>query len=106
MKNLHFESVNKITPKYEAFPISMLDFEHDYARENEANTSQCMHKLKRERNIGCNQGSKHFKPLFMGVKTFIQTLKKGDVFFVYAILALDPRMQQHEIPIQYQNYKK
>jgi hypothetical protein len=37
----------------------------------------------------------------MGAKTFIQATKKGDVFFVYAIPTLDPRTQQHEIPIIY-----
>ncbi len=41
----------------------------------------------------------------MGARTFIQTTKKGDAFFVYAIPTLDPRMQQHEIPIQYKDYK-
>ncbi len=41
----------------------------------------------------------------MGARTFIQGAKKGDALFVYAILALDPETQQHEIPIQYQNYK-
>jgi hypothetical protein len=34
-------------------------------------------------------GSKHFKTIFMGAKTFIQATKKGDAFFVYAIPALD-----------------
>jgi hypothetical protein len=41
----------------------------------------------------------------MGARAFIQVTKKGDAFFVYAILAPDPRMWQHEIPIQYQDYK-
>jgi hypothetical protein len=64
-----------------------------------------MHKFKPEGDIGGNQRSKHFKPLLMGARAFIQTTKKGDAFFVYAILALDLRTQQHEIPIQYQDYK-
>jgi hypothetical protein len=42
MKSLHFESINETTPKYKAFPISTLDFEHDYACENIAKTSQHM----------------------------------------------------------------
>ncbi len=41
----------------------------------------------------------------MGARAFIQATKKGDGFFVYVIIAHDPRMQQHEIPIQYQDYK-
>jgi len=41
----------------------------------------------------------------MGSRTFIQAAKKGDAFFVYAIIALDLRMEQHEIPIKYQDYK-
>jgi hypothetical protein len=64
-----------------------------------------MQKLKCERNIGGNQGSKHFELLFMGAKAFIQVAKKGNAFFVYAIPTFDLGMQQHEIPIQYQDYK-
>jgi len=44
MRNLHFELVNEITPKYEAFPTSTLDFEHDFACENKIKTNQRMHK--------------------------------------------------------------
>ncbi len=58
-----------------------------------------MHKLKREGDLGGNEGSKHFKPLFVGARTFIQATKKGDALFVYAILALDHGTQQHEILI-------
>jgi hypothetical protein len=105
MRSLHFELVNETTPKYEAFPISMLDFEHDFACEDTIIINQLMQKLKHEGDIGGYEGSKHFKPLFVGARTFIQTIKKGDAFFVYAIPALNPRMQQHEIPIQFQNYK-
>jgi hypothetical protein len=47
-KEFHFESVNETTPKYEAFPTRTLDFEHDYACEDIARTSQRMQKLKRE----------------------------------------------------------
>ncbi len=99
MSSFHFELVNETIPKYETFPTSMLDFEHDYACENIAKTNQRMQKFKCEGNIGGYQGSKHFKPLFMGAKTFIQTTKKGDAFFVYAILAIDLGMQQHDITI-------
>jgi hypothetical protein len=35
----------------------------------------------------------------MGARTFIQITKKEDAFFVYAIPTLDPKMQQHHIPI-------
>jgi len=56
-----------------------------------------MQKLKHDGNMGGNQGFKHFKPLFMGVKTFIQATKKGNAFFVYVIQAPDSRTQQHEI---------
>jgi hypothetical protein len=58
-----------------------------------------MQKFKHEGYIGGNQRSNHLKPLFVGVKTFMQVAKKGNVFFVYAIPAHDPGMQQHEIPI-------
>ncbi len=33
MMNFHFELVNKTAPKYEAFPTSTLDSEHDNAHE-------------------------------------------------------------------------
>ncbi len=105
MKSFHFESVNETTPKYKGFPTSTLFFEHDSTSEDRTRTSQHMHKFKPKGDIGGNQRSKHFKPLFMGARAFIQTTKKGDAFFVYAILALDLRTQQHEIPIQYQDYK-
>jgi hypothetical protein len=36
----------------------------------------------------------------------MQARKKGDAFFVYAIPTLGPGMQQHKIPIQYQDYIK
>jgi len=42
MKSLHFELVNKIIPKYKAFPTSTLDSEHDFAREDLVITNQCM----------------------------------------------------------------
>jgi hypothetical protein len=58
-------------------------------------------ECKCEGDIGGNQGSKHFKSLIMGAKTFIQATKKGDVFFVYAIPTFDLRTQQHEILIHY-----
>jgi hypothetical protein len=41
----------------------------------------------------------------VGARTFIQAAKKGNAFFVYAITILDLGMEQHEIPIQYQDYK-
>ncbi len=82
-----------------------MDSEHDLACEDIRITSQHMKKLKCEGDIGGNQGSNHFKPLFVGARTFMQASKKGDAFFVYAIPALDLKMQQHEILIHYQNYK-
>ncbi len=96
-KSFYFESINKTTIKYEAFPTSTLDSEHDSTREDTIRTCQCMQKLKHEGNMGGNQGSKHFKPLFVGVKTLIQTTKKGNAFFVYVIQAPNSRTQQHEI---------
>jgi hypothetical protein len=42
MKSVHFELVNKIIPKYKAFPTSTLDSEHDSAREDLVITNQCM----------------------------------------------------------------
>jgi hypothetical protein len=41
----------------------------------------------------------------VGAKTFIQAANKGDAFFVNAITVPDLGMEQHEIPIQYQDYK-
>jgi hypothetical protein len=40
----------------------------------------------------------------MGAKIFIQAIKKGYAFFMYASPTLDLGMQQHEIPIHYQDY--
>ncbi len=100
-KNLHFESINKTTPKYKAFLISMLDSKYDSTRKDIVKISQHMQKLKCEGDIGGNQGSNHFKPLFVGARTCMQASKKGDAFFVYAIPAPDPKTQQHNIPIQY-----
>jgi hypothetical protein len=54
VESLHFESINEITPKYEAFPTSTLDFEHDSACENIARTSQHVQKLKRGGDMGGN----------------------------------------------------
>jgi hypothetical protein len=41
----------------------------------------------------------------VGAKAFIQATRKGNAFFVYAILAPNTGTQQHEIPNQYQDYK-
>jgi hypothetical protein len=57
MKNLHFESINETTPKYETSPTSMLDFKHDSAYENITRSTQRMQKLKCEGDIEGNQGS-------------------------------------------------
>jgi hypothetical protein len=54
MKNLHFESINETTPKYEASPTSTLDSKHDYACENITRSIQRMQKLKLEGDIGDN----------------------------------------------------
>jgi len=54
MKNLHFESINETTPKYEASPTSTLDSKHDYACENITRSIQRMQKLKLEGDIGGN----------------------------------------------------
>jgi hypothetical protein len=105
MRNLHFESVNKITPKYKTFPTCALDSKHDFTHENIIKNSQHMQEFKCEGDITGNQGSKQFKPLFMGAKTFIQATKKGDALFLYATLTLDLGMQQHKMFIQYQDYK-
>ncbi len=42
MRNLYFESINETTPKYEAFPISTLDSEHDSTCEDTIIISQHM----------------------------------------------------------------
>ncbi len=68
MKSLHFESINKITRKYEAFLTSMLDSEHHSTCEDLIITNQHMHKLKHEGDIRGNEGSKHFKFFFMGAR--------------------------------------
>jgi hypothetical protein len=54
----------------------MLDSEHDFAYANPATISQHMQKLKCERDIGGNQGSKYLKLLFMGVRAFIEAEKR------------------------------
>jgi len=81
MKSLHFESENETTHKYEASPTSTLNFQHDSAHEDPTRTNQCMQKLKHEINIEGNQGSKHFKHLFVKAKIFIKTTKK-DMHFL------------------------
>jgi hypothetical protein len=48
-----------------------------------------MLKLKREGDIKGNEGSNHFKLLFVGARSLMQATKKGDAFFVYAIPTLD-----------------
>jgi hypothetical protein len=70
-RSFHFESVNKTTPKYKKLPTSTLDFEHDFASADPTRISHLIQKLKCEKDIGGNQGSKHFKLLFMGVRAFI-----------------------------------
>jgi hypothetical protein len=74
MRSFHFELLNETTPKYETFRTCMLDSEHDFACENTTRVNQRMQKLKCQRDIGCYQGSKHFKPLFMGAKVSIQAV--------------------------------
>jgi len=76
MKSLHFELVNETTQKYEAFPTSTLDFERDSVCEDPMKINQHMQKFKHEGDVGGNQGSKHFKPLFMKARTFIQATRK------------------------------
>jgi len=56
-----------------------------FSCEDIARTSQHMHKLKCEGDIGGNEGSNHFKLLFVGARSFMQATKKGNAFFVYAI---------------------
>jgi len=41
-RSLHFEFINKTTPKHEVFPTSMLDFKHDSACKNTTRTNQHM----------------------------------------------------------------
>jgi hypothetical protein len=86
MKSFHFESVNETTPKYKAFSISTLDFKRDSTFEDLTRTNQRMQKLKSERDI---EGIQTFQAFVCGSSlTFIQTTKKGDEFFVYAIPTL------------------
>jgi hypothetical protein len=70
------ELVNETTQKYEAFPTSTLDFERDFVCEDPTKINQHMQKFKHEGDVGGNQGSKHFKPLFMKARTFIQATRK------------------------------
>jgi hypothetical protein len=83
MRSFHFESINETILKYETFPTSTLDSKYDSARENPTKNNLCMQKIKHEGDMRGNQESKHFKPLFMGARVFIQATKKGDAFFVY-----------------------
>jgi hypothetical protein len=56
-------------------------------------------------NLVGAQKSKFSKPLFIGVKTFVHVVRKGDEFFIYALIAIDVKPQQHEIHSQYKDYK-
>ncbi len=57
------------------------------------------------KNLVGAQKFKFSKPLFMGVRAFMHATKKGDAFFIYALLAINVGPQQHEIPFQYKGYK-
>jgi hypothetical protein len=46
--------------------------------------------------VGAHE-SKFSKLLFMGVGAFMHVIKKGDAFFIYALLAKNAMPQQHEI---------
>jgi len=65
MKSFHIELVNKITPNMKLFQqarwiLNMI------MHVKTTKTRQRMQKFKRERDIGGNQRSKHFKSLFVG----------------------------------------
>ncbi len=42
----------------------------------------------------------------MGTWTFMQAIKKGNAFLIYVLSTQNLKMKQHEIPLQYQTYKK
>jgi hypothetical protein len=41
----------------------------------------------------------------MGTKVFMQIIKKRNTFLIYVLPTQDPKVKQHEIPLQYQTYK-
>jgi hypothetical protein len=49
------------------------------------------------KNLACVEESKFSKLLFMRVRAFMHVIKKGDAFFIYALLAKNAMPQQHEI---------
>jgi hypothetical protein len=59
---------------------------HDYhlgLLENDIVSGPYMQNFKHNKNLGGTQGSKHSRPLFMGVITFMQARNKIDTFLVY-----------------------
>jgi len=107
MRSFHFESINKITPKYE--------FSNKQIGLGLWTLNIIMHLKTQQKLINaCRNSSMKeilkvikdpFKPLFVGTRAFKQTTKKGYALFVYIIPTPDLRTQQHEILIHYNTTK-
>jgi hypothetical protein len=97
-ESLHFEA-----PKQEPWIVKPLSRawlvkQHvHHVFKNKLGEAKHMKNLK---NLVNAQKSKFSTLLFMGMKTFMHAVKKGDAFFIYALPAINIEPQQHEIPFQ------
>jgi hypothetical protein len=64
-----------------------------------------MRNLKHKENLGGIRVLRCPKPMFIGTKTFMKFITKGDAFFIYTFPSLDVERHPHEILPQYQEFK-
>jgi len=55
--------------------------------------------------LGNAQDVKNSKALFVGIRFFMQTTKKGNAFLIYVLPTLDIKYFHHETPSQYKEFK-
>jgi hypothetical protein len=103
MRRFHFEASKQEPLDYEATITSMVGetYEHvRYVSNDKSGEANCMLNLK---NLVGGQKSKFSKPLFIGAKACM--LQKKGMIFIYVLLAIDTKPQQHDIHSQYKDYK-
>jgi hypothetical protein len=55
--------------------------------------------------LGNAQDVKNSKALFVRIRFFMQTTKKGNTFLIYVLPTLDIKSFHHETPSQYKEFK-